>query len=246
MAGNFAAVTERSFGVPDGVNTGQFGVGIVIDFFGFSSQASGFPVDFVYPTVTALVPANIGVVNNAPNEAGAVSLHRIPAVAEGQHILFDPEIQRLPVNPATYAKAPEGLPNPFEDSSIGAAVKFDVNISGERYNVVNSLFDVMITYRLNDLRDAVRGDPAGRGEARRRRQRRSGGPDRRGPRADRSRADHRSPEPGSGLRRRLHQASPRGHRRGRPASGRDRAGVGHDDRRQLRQGARTGREGRRL
>jgi len=52
IAGNFKTVTARSFGVPDGVNSGQFGVGIVIDFFGLSSKASGFPVDFVYPKVT--------------------------------------------------------------------------------------------------------------------------------------------------------------------------------------------------
>ena len=37
IAGNFNTVTARSFGVPDGVNSGQFGVGIVIDFFGLSS-----------------------------------------------------------------------------------------------------------------------------------------------------------------------------------------------------------------
>ena len=47
IAGNFNTVTERSFGVPDGVNSGGFGVGIVIDFFGLSSKGSGFPVDFV-------------------------------------------------------------------------------------------------------------------------------------------------------------------------------------------------------
>lgn len=49
IAGNFKTVTERSFGVPDGVNSGQFGLGIVIDFFGLSSKVSGFPVDFLYP-----------------------------------------------------------------------------------------------------------------------------------------------------------------------------------------------------
>ncbi|MGB5409471.1 MAG: extracellular solute-binding protein, partial [Thiogranum sp.] len=71
IAGNFKTVTERSFGVPDGVNSGQFGIGIVIDFFGLSSQASGFPVEFVYPTVTTMVPANIGIVKNAPNAVAA-------------------------------------------------------------------------------------------------------------------------------------------------------------------------------
>ena len=49
ISGNSAQITERSFGVPDGVNNGQFGIGIVIDFFGLSSKYSGFPVEFVYP-----------------------------------------------------------------------------------------------------------------------------------------------------------------------------------------------------
>ena len=155
IAGNFSTVTERSFGVPDGVNTGNFGLGIVIDFFGFSSKASGFPVDFQYPTITALVPANVAVVENAPNEAGAIAFIEYLLTPEGQEVLLDPAIMRLPINPATYANAPEGFPNPFEDSTIGATVKFDVAKSGARYNLVNSMFDVMITYRLGDLRDTV-------------------------------------------------------------------------------------------
>ena len=155
IAGNFSTVTERSFGVPDGVNTGNFGLGIVIDFFGFSSKASGFPVDFQYPTITALVPANVAVVENAPNEAGAIAFIEYLLTPEGQKVLLDPAIMRLPINPATYANAPEGFPNPCEDSTIGATVKFDVAKSGARYNLVNSMFDVMITYRLDDLRDTV-------------------------------------------------------------------------------------------
>jgi len=156
LAGNFKTVTERSFGVPDGVNSGQFGFGIVIDFFGFSSKASKFPVDFVYPTVTTLVPANIAIVKNAPNASNAELFIEYLLSPEGQEVLLDPKIMRLPVNPATYAKAPEGFPNPFTDKSIGAAVKFDLDQSKSHYNVVNALFDVMITYRLNELREATK------------------------------------------------------------------------------------------
>lgn len=156
IAGNFSTVTERSFGVPDGVNTGNFGLGIVIDFFGLSSRASGFPVDFAYPTVTALVPATVAVVENAPNQEGAIAFVEYLLTPEGQKVLLDPAIMRLPINPEAYASAPEGFPNPFEDSTIGASVKFDVDKSGARYNLVNSLFDVMITYRLDDLRSAVK------------------------------------------------------------------------------------------
>lgn len=155
IAGNFKTVTERSFGVPDGVNSGNFGYGIVIDFFGLSSMGSGFPVDFVYPKVTTLVPANIGIIANAPNQKAAQDFVDYVLSAEGQELLLDPKIRRLPVNPETYAKAPEGFPNPFKDKSIGAAVKFDLDVSKARYNVVNSLFDVMITYRMDDLREAV-------------------------------------------------------------------------------------------
>ncbi len=156
IAGNFKTVTERSFGVPDGVNSGQFGAGIVIDFFGLSSQASGFPVEFSYPRVTTLVPANIAIVKNAPNQPAAAAFIEYLLSNEGQELLLNPKIRRLPVNPETYAKAPADFPNPFKDKSIGSAVKFDLALSKNRYNVVNSLFDVMITYRLDDLRDATK------------------------------------------------------------------------------------------
>lgn len=156
IAGNFKMVTERSFGVPEGVNSGDFGIGIVIDFFGFSSKATGFPVDFVYPTVTTLVPANIAIVKNPPHPQAAAAFVEFLLSVEGQELLLDPAIRRLPVNPQTYAKAPEDFPNPFKDKSIGAAVKFDVMLSKSRYNIVNSLFDVLITYRREDLAEAVK------------------------------------------------------------------------------------------
>lgn len=156
MAGNFHTVTERSFGVPDGVNSGQFGAGIVIDFFGLSSKASGFPVDFAYPTVTTLVPANIAIVKNSPHPEAAAAFIEYLLSEAGQEMLLDPKIRRLPVRPETYAKAPKDFPNPFTDKSIGAKVKFDVVKSKDRYNLVNSLFDVMVTYRLDDLRKATK------------------------------------------------------------------------------------------
>jgi len=156
IAGNLKTVTERSFGVPDGVNSGQFGLGIVIDFFGLSSQGAGFPVGFAYPQVTTLVPANIAIVKDAPNREVAEAFIEFLLSTEGQELLLNPKIRRLPVNPATYASAPADFPNPFQDKSIGAGVKFDLDLSKSRYNVVNSLFDVMITYRLEDLSTAVK------------------------------------------------------------------------------------------
>jgi ABC-type Fe3+ transport system substrate-binding protein len=151
IAGNFAQVSDRSFGVPDAVNSGQYGIGIVIDFFGLAAKASGFPVEFVYPTVTTLVPANIAMIEGAPNPNAARAFIAFLLSPAGQEVLLDPKVMRLPVRPEVYAKAPAGFPNPFTDASLGARVKFDNDLSEARYELVNSLFDRVITFRLAEL-----------------------------------------------------------------------------------------------
>jgi ABC-type Fe3+ transport system substrate-binding protein len=154
IAGNFAQVSDRSFGVPDAVNSGQYGIGIVIDFFGFAAKAAGFPVEFVYPSVTTLVPANIAMIEGARNPNAARAFIQFLLSPEGQEVLLDPKVMRLPLRPETYAKAPAGFPNPFTDPSLGARVRFDNDISEARYELLNSLFDRMITFRLRELTEA--------------------------------------------------------------------------------------------
>jgi phosphoglycerate transport regulatory protein PgtC len=154
IGSNLAQVSDRSFGVPDAVNSGQYGVGIVIDFFGLSAKASGFPVEFVYPTVTTIVPANVGVIAGARNQKAAEAFVEFLLSDEGQQILLDPKIQRLPVRPAVYDRAPAGYPNPFKDARLGARVKFDAEVSEGRYELLNSLFDRVITFRLKELNAA--------------------------------------------------------------------------------------------
>jgi len=155
ISGNCASITERSFGVPDGVQNGQFGIGLVVDFFGLAAKNSGFPTDFAYPSVTAIVPANIGVVAGAKSPEAAKRFMQFTLSDEGQQLLLDPKISRLPVLPAAYAKAPKGYPNPF-DGSIKAKVNFDSNLSEARYYVVSSLFDQVITFRHKELAAATK------------------------------------------------------------------------------------------
>ena len=154
IAGNSAQITERSFGVPDGVQNGQFGIGLVVDFFGLAAKSSGFPTDFAYPSVTAIVPANIAVIAGAKSPEAAKRFMQYTLSDEGQQLLLDPKISRLPVLKETYAKAPKGYPNPF-DGSITAKVKFDSDLSQNRYYVVSSLFDQAITFRHKELAAAT-------------------------------------------------------------------------------------------
>lgn len=157
ISGNCAAITERSFGVPDGVNNGQFGIGLVIDFFGLAGKYSGFPVEFAYPDVTAVVPANIALVAGSKNPEEAKQFIRYSVSQEGQQLLYDPKISRLPILPpeAMGGKAPAGYPNPFEIAKR-AKVQFDSDLSETRYNVVSALFDQTITFRLKELQAATK------------------------------------------------------------------------------------------
>jgi len=156
FSGNMRQITDRSFGVPDAVNSGQVGVGIVIDFFAFSAQAAGFPVRFVYPSVSTVVPANIGIVANAPNLAGAQAFVNFVLSEAGQTLLLEPSIRRLPVNPAIYARAPQGYPNPFTGSIGLPNFRFDVVVSERRYQAVDVLFDQTITGQLEALKRVTR------------------------------------------------------------------------------------------
>ena len=113
MCGNMRLITERSFGVPDGVASGQFGYGVVLDYQALAAKGASFPVDFVHPSDTTIIPSNIAVVNKAPNAALARQFIEFMLSEEGQQILFGPGIGRLPVRPEAYANAPEGTPNPF-------------------------------------------------------------------------------------------------------------------------------------
>jgi phosphoglycerate transport regulatory protein PgtC len=157
IAGNCAAVTDRSFAVPDGVNNGQYGVGMVIDFFGLAGKYSGFPVEFHYPSVTAVVPANIALISGGKNADEAKKFIAYTLSREGQELLFDPKISRLPVLPnASFGgKAPANYPD-AQEIAKRAKVQFNTELSSNRYQVVVSLFDQMVTFRLKELQAATR------------------------------------------------------------------------------------------
>lgn len=156
MAGNSKTLTDRSFGVPDGVNNGQFGAGPVIDFFGLSSKFSKFPVEFVYPDETAIVPANIALIKAAKNTDEGKKFIQFTLSEEGQNLLLKPEISRLPVLPYDkMSTIPEGYPDP-KVLAGKSKVHFDTDMSQKRYFVVQSLFDQTITFRHKELQNATK------------------------------------------------------------------------------------------
>jgi phosphoglycerate transport regulatory protein PgtC len=122
----------------------------VIDFFGLSAIASGQPIDFAYPSLTSVVPASVAVVKNGPNPANARAFVEYLLGDEGQQRLFAPEIGCRWCPRST--RAPKGYPNPFTMKLGG--VDFDDKLSSGRRNVVNALFDQVVTFRHAELKAA--------------------------------------------------------------------------------------------
>ena len=233
IAGNLRQVTDRSFGVPEAVNSGQVGYGIVIDFFAFSSQGAGFPVKFVYPSVTTLVPANIGIVANAPNKAGAEAFIEFLLSPTGQEALLEPTIRRLPVRPETYAKAPAGLSQPLQGQEPAGAADLQRRAVGEaqrgRRRAVRPAHHLPARAAEGRDQDAARGRCGAGQEG----QRPGPRPRQGSARPDRRDADHRRAGSLAGDARRLHR------RQGEDgAPGRARAAMGG-----LRQGEVRRRQG---
>lgn len=158
IAGNIATVTARSYGVVEGVGKGRFGIGLAIDFLGQGAgQGAGQEVSdggdlrFAYPADSVFLPASVAVLRSAPNPAGAGVFIDFLLSPGGQALMLRPDIGRLPVRPDAYAAAPSGYPNPYARETGDDLFLFDRALSSRRYELVNLLFDELITFRVKTL-----------------------------------------------------------------------------------------------
>ena len=160
IGSNLKTVTEKSGDVPSGVKHGKYGIGLVIDYYALVAKARQYPVSFSYPGNPYFLPANIGIIKNALNKEDATTFLDYLLSDEGQNILISKNIQRLPVLPDVYNNAPDTFPNPFKyqrnDDPNRNQGGFDLELSKQRYNLVNSLFENMITFNLEALQQCTR------------------------------------------------------------------------------------------
>ena len=153
MGANCGEFTEKSGYVPDHVQVGEYGVGLVIDFYGLSSTAEGYPTLFFYPpNQTVINPDSIGKVANGPNTDNADLFIDFVLSYEGQSLLFDTAISRMPVREDTYAEAPAGYFNPFVTTMN--VIEYNSTLGELRAVLVDALFDGIITYRHTELNTA--------------------------------------------------------------------------------------------
>ncbi|CAL63547.1 Putative regulatory lipoprotein [Herminiimonas arsenicoxydans] len=137
--------------ISDEVSSGRASVGVSIDFFIKAAIANGAPIQFAYPGITGYSPAHVAIMKNAPHLKNARAFAAYVLSAEGQKILFHPDIRKLPVRPAVYANKPAGYFDPFKAASAMPFV-FNTERALERQGLNNTLFDILITNEQTALR----------------------------------------------------------------------------------------------
>lgn len=145
IAANLANVAARSFSVVSGVAQGRYAIGLSIDFLG-RGQGSGSEIGFGYPAENVFLPASIALLRAGRNSEGARRFARFVLSEAGQKLLLHPGIRRQPVMPRLAGE----MPNPVlpDLSTQDERPKFDAALSGRRYELVNLIFDELVTERL--------------------------------------------------------------------------------------------------
>nr|WP_281493627.1 extracellular solute-binding protein [Ancylobacter koreensis] len=148
IGGNLATVTARSFGVSAGVARGRFGIGVTIDFLAQPTGLDADPVRFTAPDPEIFAPASIALLREARNPEAADAFVDFLLSVPGQLLLLDPTVGRQPIRPEFYAEGRIEGPNPFQTAESGDGWRFDAGRSAARYELINLMFDELVTLRL--------------------------------------------------------------------------------------------------
>ncbi|MCB4811206.1 extracellular solute-binding protein [Methylovorus menthalis] len=144
MAAQAKLATAGSTFVTDDVASGNFAVGLTIDFFAHAAIANGQPLKFVYPHHVGYSPAHIGILQSSRHVAAAEAFVAFVLSDAGQALLFHPDIRKLPVRASAYSQAPAGYFNPFTQS-VSTANQTSLETLLRRQALTSAVFDACIT-----------------------------------------------------------------------------------------------------
>ncbi|MFV0421066.1 ABC transporter substrate-binding protein [Oleidesulfovibrio sp.] len=150
MSGNLITLSARSFSVTEGVKSGMFGLGLVIDMLGRPKGRDD--IDFRYGEPAFFAPATVAALKNSINPFEAELFIDFLLSPEGQKLLLKRDINRLPVSKAMYENGTLDSHPLLKLIKSGKSRPYDAYLSQLRYSLVNQLFDEMITYRLLERR----------------------------------------------------------------------------------------------
>ena len=156
MAANVRDFQEKSYHVPPLVGEGEYGIAPVIDFYGFGQIAEKGPdnIGFIYPPAgngshTVINPDSVALLKGAPHPYLAYEFMKFVLSYDGQKLLFEDPINRLPVREDVYDEAPAGYFNPFNTTLT--LMTYNSTLGELRWDIVNDLYDILLVNRHAEL-----------------------------------------------------------------------------------------------
>jgi ABC-type Fe3+ transport system substrate-binding protein len=140
ICGNAVIFDHGANFVTEAVASGQYAVGVTIDFFAATAIANGGALEFVYPPHNGVNPGHIAITAGAPNPAGAKAFVEFMLSTPGQKIFAQSEIRKLPVRPAVYRELPSGQFDPFTQAAKGDFA-YDADAARPRMGVTTAIFE---------------------------------------------------------------------------------------------------------
>lgn len=144
IAANARLVTSGATFLTDELAAHRGAVALGIDFFTRSAIANGMPLAFRYPSTGGLSFAQVAILRDAPKPAPAARFAAFLLSSQGQTLLLDRDIRKMPVRPDIYT-ADDDTWNPFANDA--PILRYDPDLGAQRAGLVSALFDVLITDR---------------------------------------------------------------------------------------------------
>lgn len=151
LAGQLNTISARSFGVLEGVDEGEFGIGLTIDFLALTQDA----LKFRYGTPITLIPARIAALQGGMQPQAAKLFITFMLSEEGQRILLRPDVYRIPTNAGVRDEVARLL-DPAWAALNFTEVLYDPKLAAKRYWQVNQLFEAFVARDLLLRRDLWR------------------------------------------------------------------------------------------
>lgn len=137
IGGNLASVSARSFGVSESISRGLVGAGVAIDSYAVDSKDKFDFTNFNYLPNTVILPTYISVTSRGRSKANVEKLIQYFLSTNGQKLISSSAVAKRSLTDARLAKSTQPV--------INEEVLFN------RADIINSLFDQVITYQLPKL-----------------------------------------------------------------------------------------------
>lgn len=141
IAANSKLISQNAPFITERVETGEVKIALLMDFFALTSLQDASRYQFIYPQQTAFNPAHIGILAQTQQTQLAQSFVNFMLSEQGQALLLQPDVRRLPVRAALY-QTHHLTVNPFKQTATQA---YNYQLGSSRRGYISMIFDAAIT-----------------------------------------------------------------------------------------------------